>query len=117
MNDYSYNIKVIYEWRFIFMSNIPNDKTLDKMESLLNIASDYTRLKIMYCIQNERKSVSEIVNEIEASQSLVSHQLSVLKKSHLVTSQKEGKKVYYLLDDEHVVKLLKIVFEHVMEEK
>lgn len=99
------------------MPQMPDDKTLDKMESLLNIASDFTRLKIMYSIAEGEKNVSQIVAEVGASQSLVSHELSVLKKSHLVSSHKEGTKVYYRLDDEHVISLLNVTYEHVKEAK
>ena len=55
------------------MSEIPNEKILTKMEELLNVASDYTRLKILYAIMDEDKSVSTIIEEVGASQSLVSH--------------------------------------------
>ncbi len=97
------------------MPNMPDDKTLDKMESLLNIASDFTRLKILYAISDKEKNVGEIVNETGASQSLVSHQLHVLKKANLVSTYKIGTKVFYKLSDEHVTKLLEVVHEHVLE--
>ena len=99
------------------MSKIPSDEILDRMESVLNIASDFTRLKIMYAIMKEEKSVSEIVEEVGASQSLVSHQLSVLKNDDLVSTRKDGTKVFYRLADEHVDMLLKIVYEHVSEKE
>ena len=99
------------------MSKIPSDEILDRMESVLNIASDFTRLKIMYAIMKEEKSVSEIVEEVGASQSLVSHQLSVLKNADLVPTRKDGTKVFYRLADEHVDMLLKIVYEHVSEKE
>jgi DNA-binding transcriptional ArsR family regulator len=98
-----------------YMSGMPDEKTLDKMEALLNIASDYTRLKILYAISETEKNVSEIVKEAGASQSLVSHQLKVLRKAHLVTTHKEGTKVYYALADEHVIALLDVVYAHVSE--
>jgi DNA-binding transcriptional ArsR family regulator len=97
------------------MAPLPDEKTLDKMESLLNIASDYTRLKILYSIRTGEKNVSEIVKEVGASQSLVSHQLKVLRKAHLVSTHKEGTKVFYQLDDEHVNELLDVVYSHVVE--
>lgn len=97
--------------------DIPNDETIDKMESLLNIASDFTRLKIMYAIRGGEKSVSEIVEEVGASQSLVSHQLQVLRSAHLVSTRKEGTRVYYFLDDDHVNRLLDVVYDHVSETK
>lgn len=98
-----------------YMSTLPDEKTIDKMEDLLNIASDSTRLKILYAISGEEKNVGEIVKEVGASQSLVSHQLNVLRKAHLVSSHKEGTKVFYCLADEHVTKLLEVVHEHVEE--
>lgn len=98
------------------MSRVPEDKIIDRMEHILNIASDSTRLKILYAISGEEKNVSEIVREVGASQSLVSHQLMVLKKARLVTTRREGRNVYYLLADDHVTALLSIVHEHVLEE-
>ncbi len=96
---------------------IPNDEVLDKMENILNIASDFTRLKILYAIKDEEKNVGEIVEQVGASQSLVSHQLSILKNADLVSVRKVGTKVFYRLADDHVDKLLSIVHEHVLEEK
>lgn len=98
------------------MPAIPNENILDEMESLLNIASDFTRLKIMYAISDEEKSVSDIVEEVGASQSLVSHQLKVLRKANLVSTRKEGTRVFYRVADDHVIALLNVVYEHVTEE-
>jgi ArsR family transcriptional regulator len=100
-----------------YMSTMPDDKTLDKMEGLLNIASDFTRLKIMYSLSEGEKCVNDIVKEVGASQSLVSHQLTVLRDAHLVATRKEGTKVFYHLDDEHVLALLRVVYDHVSEDK
>lgn len=99
------------------MAIIPDDNTLDKMESILNIASDFTRLKILYCILGEQKAVNQICEETGASQSLVSHQLAILKKNHLVSSTRVGHNVFYQLDDEHVEQLLEITFDHVNEDR
>lgn len=97
------------------MPEMPNEETLDKMEDLLSVASDYTRLKIMYSISETEKNVSAIVEEVGASQSLVSHQLEVLRKHKLVSVRKEGHKVFYKLADEHINELLEVVYEHVNE--
>lgn len=98
------------------MPVIPNDSIIDEMESLLNIASDFTRLKIMYTISEGEKSVNEIVSEVGASQSLVSHQLKILRKANLVSTRREGTHVFYALADDHVIALLNVVYEHVTEE-
>ena len=98
------------------MPGIPNDQIIDEMESLLNIASDFTRLKIMYAISEGERSVGDIVTEVGASQSLVSHQLKVLRKANLVSTRKDGTRVYYSLADDHVIALLNVVYDHVTEE-
>ena len=98
------------------MATMPNDEIIDRMESLLNVASDFTRLKIMYVLSEGEKNVTEIVSEVGASQSLVSHQLQTLRKAKLVWTRRQGTSVYYSLADEHVVKLLDLVCEHVCEE-
>ena len=110
--------------------------TIKKMESLLMTASDATRLKIMFALLDDdmchcgghhcascetlncmiEKCVNDIALEIGASQSLVSHQLKVLKDADLVGTRKEGTKVYYSLKDKHVRLLLGVAYDHVMEE-
>ena len=97
------------------MARIPDDVTIDAMEEVLNIASDSTRLKILYSLIDEEKSVNEIVKAIDASQSLVSHQLQILRKADLVSYRKEGTSVFYSLADEHVNDLISVVYEHVRE--
>ncbi|MCR5490615.1 MAG: metalloregulator ArsR/SmtB family transcription factor [Bacilli bacterium] len=97
------------------MPNVPTDKIIDKMENMLNIASDSTRLKIMYALSEGERNVSEIVEAVGASQSLISHQLKVLRKANLVSTRKQGTKVFYKLSDDHVIKLLDVVYEHVTE--
>ncbi len=104
------------------MNKIPNDELIDKMERMLNVASDFTRLKILYTLFSSdkkfvEKSVSEIVEEVGASQSLISHQLKVLKDSGLIGCRKDGLRVYYSLKDEHVYQLVMVVEEHVLEEE
>lgn len=113
--------------------------TIKKMESLLMTASDATRLKIMLALLDDdlcchgnkghhcddckclscmiEKCVNDIASEINASQSLVSHQLKVLKDADLVATRKEGTRVYYSLKDKHVRMLLGVAYEHVMEDE
>lgn len=91
---------------------MPNDHILKKMEQLLNVASDYTRLKLLLCLLKGEKCVGEIQQEIDASQSLVSHQLKVLKDAQLVSTRKEKTFVFYSLNDDHVKELISVVYEH-----
>ena len=99
------------------MSTLPSEKILDSMEDLLRVAGDSTRLKIMLSILDEEHNVSEIVALVGASQSLVSHQLEVLRKHRLVSVRKEGRKAYYILSDHHINELIQVVYEHASEKK
>ncbi len=97
------------------MTSYPNEEIMEKMASVLKIAADATRLKILYALLQGPKCVCDIQDLIGASQSLVSHQLKVLRDNNLVRCEKQGNKALYTLSDNHVVALLSIVHEHVME--
>ncbi len=97
--------------------NITEEK-ITNMSQLLVIAADETRLKILLALlENKKMCVGDIQSAINASQSLVSHQLQVLRKNKLVAFSKVGNKVFYSLDDEHVSELIKVAYDHVSEEK
>ena len=93
------------------------DSVINKMQDTLKIASDATRLKIMFCLLKEEKCVNDIALEINASQSLVSHQLKVLKDGEFVKSRKESTKIYYSLKAEHVRQIMEITLEHGLEDE
>ena len=92
-----------------------NEEVITRMSELLFIAADETRLKILLSLLDKELSVSDIQKKTGASQSLVSHQLQVLKKNKLVSFRKDGNYVYYSLDDSHVNALLQVAYDHVME--
>ncbi len=103
-----------------------NDNVINKMQDTLKVAADATRLKILFCLLDElsakessdsliEKCVNDIASQIGSSQSLVSHQLKVLKDSGFVKSNKVGTKIYYSLKDEHVRQIMHITYEHVLE--
>jgi DNA-binding transcriptional ArsR family regulator len=96
-------------------------KQLMKEEIFLDISEtfktlgDKTRIKILYSLSKEELCVCDISTVIEMSTSLVSHQLRLLRDKKLVKYRKQGKSIFYSLDDDHVVELLKMAFEHVNE--
>ena len=95
---------------------VKSDKMIDDIESFLKIAADSTRLRILYSLINRELCVCELQDEVGASQSLISHQLTVLRNGGFVRKRKDGKHCFYSLSDDHVVSLLKVVYEHVVEE-
>lgn len=73
--------------------------------------SDANRLRILLLISGSRKSVSAIVEALELSQPLVSHHLKELKRSLLVTVEREGPFVYYELADARILEVLRTLGE------
>jgi DNA-binding transcriptional ArsR family regulator len=74
-----------------------------KVAFLAKSLSDENRLRILICVSNGKKSVSSIVEELELSQPLVSHHLKELKRSLLVTVERNGPFIYYELSDPRVL--------------
>jgi DNA-binding transcriptional ArsR family regulator len=68
--------------------------------------ADENRLRIIHSLANGKKSVSRIVEELDISQPLASHHLKELKRSLLVTVERNGPFVYYELVDNRIIKIL-----------
>ena len=92
------------------------DDRIYDLADLFKIFSDSTRIRILYALMDGEKSVSEICEAVEMTQSAVSHQLKTLKTSHLVKVRRDGKAMLYSLADNHVETILKIGMEHISEE-
>ncbi len=94
-------------------------KTLIEEETLYDVAelfkafADTTRIKIISVLKEEELCVGAISELINVSQSAVSHQLRVLKNSKIVKPRREGKQMYYSLDDEHIKKIYDMGLEHI----
>ncbi len=91
------------------------DEMLIKLSELYKMFGDLTRIRILYVLLKQECCVSEISRELEMTQSAISHQLSTLKASKLVKSRRDGKTIYYSLDDEHVEMILNMGVEHIKE--
>jgi ArsR family transcriptional regulator len=94
---------------------MPDDEVLYDLADLFRVFGDSTRIKILYALHDEELCVCDIANRLGISQSAVSHQLRVLKDSKLVRFRRDGKTVYYALDDDHVRSILSLGMEHVEE--
>ncbi len=88
---------------------------INEIADLFKAFADSTRVKILLSLFDGERSVGDIVNEVGATQTAVSHQLRALKNSHLVKGRREGKNIFYSLDDEHVKIIINSAIEHVEE--
>lgn len=92
-----------------------NQNYWNELSEFYKIFGDATRLKILDALLDGEKSVTEITEKVEISQSAASHQLRTLRKSTLVTSEKKGQNVYYKIADEHIQIILEYGCIHLEE--
>ena len=96
-------------------SCIPEDETLYDLADLFKTFGDTTRIKILYGLFQAEMCVCDIAALLGMTQSAISHQLRVLKQARLVKYRKEGKVVYYSLEDEHVKRIFDQGLIHISE--
>ena len=94
---------------------MPDDEVLYELADLFRVFGDSTRIKILYALHDSELCVQDIADAVQLSQSAVSHQLRVLKDSKLVRFRREGKTVFYALDDDHVRSILSMGMDHIEE--
>lgn len=96
------------------LSNIDREEIQDLSE-IFKLFADETRLRIICAILNTELCVCDLCELLGLSQSAVSHQLQLLRSSKLVKYRKEGKQVYYSLEDEHIENIIKMALAHITE--
>lgn len=94
---------------------MPSDDLLFDIAEVFKVFGDTTRMKIISALLEAELCVGDIAEITNSTQSAISHQLRVLKQAKLVKFRKEGKTVYYSLDDEHVSEMYEIVKRHIEE--
>ncbi len=94
---------------------MPEDGLIYDIAELFKVFADSTRMKIIYALMENELCVCDIAVIVGTTQSAISHQLRILKQSKLVKFRKEGKVVYYSLDDEHISQIVKKGREHIEE--
>ena len=94
---------------------MPDDEFLFELCDLFRIVGDSTRIKILFVLMDREMNVGDIATELNLNQSAVSHQLRVLKDAKIVKFRRDGKSMYYSLDDDHVRNMLALGMEHVEE--
>lgn len=95
--------------------NLPYDTVISNLTEQFKSLSDFTRLKILLALSKKELCVCDISALIGVSVSAISHQLRLLKNARLVKYRKDGKMVYYTLEDKHINKIINETLKHSKE--
>ena len=101
--------------------NRKRSPTLDEhvaahVAELFRAFSDTSRVRIMSALLTGEMNVSALSDVVRLSESAVSHHLRGLRQMRLVISRKNGKEVYYRVEDEHIIHLFQQGVKHVQDE-
>jgi DNA-binding transcriptional ArsR family regulator len=96
-------------------SNMPDEENLLDLADLFKVFGDSTRVKIICALFESELCVCDIAALLGMTKSAISHQLRVLKQAKLIRNRRDGKVVYYSLDDEHVKNIFDQGLSHVSE--
>ncbi len=99
------------------LKNMADEDLFNKLAEFFKILGDTTRTKILFALDQNEMCVCDIANVLNMSKSSISHQLGTLRRSGIVKCRKEGKEVYYMLDDDHVKQLFEVGIEHIEHKK
>ena len=94
---------------------MPEDETLYDLAELFKVFGDTTRINILYALFSSEMCVCDIADLLGMTHSAISHQLRVLKQARLVKFRKEGKTVFYSLDDNHISQIFNCGLAHIQE--
>ena len=89
------------------------DEDAKQIAETFKILGDTTRIKILHALSKRELCVCDLAAVVAMGQSAISHQLRLLRGARLVKYRKEGKMVWYSLDDEHIARLLVQGIEHI----
>nr|WP_230758895.1 metalloregulator ArsR/SmtB family transcription factor [Teretinema zuelzerae] len=96
-------------------SRMPAEELLAELGDFFKTFGDSTRIRIVSALMYGELCVCDIAATLGASESAVSHQLRVLRQAKIVRSRRDGKQIFYSIDDEHVGILVSVGLEHLRE--
>ena len=95
--------------------NMPDQNALSDLADLFKLFGDSTRMRILWALSESEMCVCDLSALLEMKQPAISHQLKNLKQSRIIKSRRDGKVIYYALDDAHIRTLLNMGMEHIRE--
>ena len=93
------------------------DEMLGGVVDFFKIFGESNRIKILFVLDHNEMCVCDIANVLNMTKSSISHQLSTLRLNGIVKCRREGKEVYYTLDDSHVKEVFEVALSHVKHKR
>ena len=91
------------------------DTSAAALAETFKVLGDTTRLRILDALSRAELCVHDVALRVGMSESAVSHQLRLLRGMRLVRPRRDGRNIYYALDDQHILGLFEQGLEHVSE--
>lgn len=104
------------EWRLNAQSRLVDGVTAAKLAETFKALSDPTRVRIISALSHAELCVHDIAATLDMTQSAISHQLRTLRELRLVKFRREGRHIYYSLDDEHIQNLFHLGLDHILHD-
>lgn len=95
--------------------HMPDERTIAELAEIFKVLGEPTRIRILQALADEELCVCDLAAVVDTTPSAISHQLRILRTARLVRSRKDGKMVYYALDDDHVRNLFEEGLRHLRE--
>ena len=95
------------------LAALPPQEDIQGIAAIFKALSDPSRLKIVLSLLDQEHCVCDIAVLCGQSDSAISHQLRLLRTQKIVKNRREGKIIYYSLDDDHVRSLIRMSLEHI----
>ncbi len=93
-------------------NDMPSENKFLEISNFFKVIGDSTRTRILFALDKGELCVCDICNILNMTKSAISHQLATLRKARLVKFRRDGKTVYYSLNDNHVKMIFETAIEH-----
>ena len=103
-----------------YIKNVKNEVSMDvlfELSEFFKFFGDTTRIRIIHLLLSGEVSVNDIAEKLNLEQSVVSHQLRILRTANLVKPRRDGRKMFYSLDDEHIGLIFNTGLTHILHKK
>jgi ArsR family transcriptional regulator len=96
-------------------NKLMDDEQAQLLSEFFKLYSDQTRIRIIELLSCDEVCVHDIASVLDMSQSSISHQLKTLRQHRIVKTRKEGKHIFYSLNDDHIMQIFKNGLDHINE--